>query len=234
MSEAFKFGTGTKTEPVKEGNVNPEAVEPKVDGEESSKPVVVEDDKADKPEDRKYSASDLEQIVKERLARERKKFDREKSEWENKHTVPKPASTNVEEDLRSKLATYENDKKQLNEKLTKYQQDNLRSHIEKTLNAANCLDPEVVIDHFISKNLVHLDDDGEMVVENTTANLDDLVQDYLSKKPYLLKATATNGVGSKAPKRPVTSNGTVKEMTTDQIREQLGGNKAVKKNPFSR
>ena len=209
-------------EPVKEANVEAEVVVPEVDGEPEKK---VE-------EERRYSAADLEQVVKDRLAREQKKFAKERAEWEVKQ-APKAQSSNVEEDLRSKLATYESEKKQLSDKLNKYQQDNLRAQVERKLNAADCLDPEVVIDHFMSRNLIHLDDDGSVVVENATGSLDDLVTDYLARKPHLRKATVSTGIGSRAPSRPAASTGNLSDMSTEELKKQMGVHE-TKRNPFAR
>jgi hypothetical protein len=205
-----------------EAHVEPEVVVPEVNGSEQVSST-----------ERTFSTADVEQIVKDRLAREQKKFAKERSEWESK-LAPKVVSSNVEEDLRNKLSAYESEKKQLSEKLTKYQQDNLRAQVERKLSAAECLDPEVVIDHFMSRNLVHLDEDGQMVVENATGSLDDLVTDYLFRKPHLRRASVSTGVGSKAPSRPVAASGSPSEMTTDELRQQMGFGDTKKKNPFSR
>ena len=190
-------------------NVEADAEEQKVDGE-------------DKSDEQKYTATYLETAIKDRVLREQKKFAKERADLEKKLSdYEKKATSNVEEDLRSKLTQYETEKKATAEKLDKYRQESLSSKIERALVAQDCLDPEVVRDHFLGRNLVHLDDDDELVVENLTGSLDDLVKDYLLKKPHLKRAPQAGGVGSKGPIRPMTVNGP-QDMTADELGAQLG------------
>lgn len=181
--------TTETTDVPKEVNPTTEPVEAKDGGSE-----------VQQEQERTYTAADMQAIVKERLAREQKKYEKLLAEAEKKVTVAPKVASNTDDEWRTKMADYEAKAAVLTEQVTKYRSESLTATIERSLNQHGCLDPEVVIDHFKSRNLVHLDDDGNVVVENDSGRLDDLVKDYLAKKPHLVKAQTVTGVGSKAPK----------------------------------
>src|SRR3954464_9925865 len=78
--------------------------------------------------EKSFTASDVERIVKERLTREQKKFDKQINELQ---AAKKPSgSANVEEDLRGRLSQYETQTKSLVEKLNTYRGHQLKSTVE--------------------------------------------------------------------------------------------------------
>jgi hypothetical protein len=148
--------------------------------------------------DRKYTTKEVEAIVKDRLARDRKKVAA--AEKPVTEAPLKAGTANLEEEFKLRTKQWETEKSQLSEKLSKFQTQSLRSTVEKKLSEMGCLDPEIVFDNFHSRGLVKSDEDGQVVVENLSNSLDDLCRDYLAQKPHLVRATASGGVGSKAPK----------------------------------
>lgn len=187
-------------------------------GTPAEKPANVEAQPTEKPEAKvdgnepTFTGQDVEEIVKKRVLRESKNTAKLKSSYEQQIAELKEklesggkAKANVDDDLRSKLSKYEEQQKALTSKLSQYRQDSLASKIERALVAHDCLDAEIVRDHFLSRKLVELDEDDEVVVNNETGRLDDLVKDYLEKKPHLKRATSQGGVGSKGPGRSVVS-----------------------------
>jgi hypothetical protein len=162
--------------------------------------------------ERTFTGAEIEQIVKDRILREAKKtakltstYENKIAELEEKLTSGGKAKANVEEDLRAKLSKYDDERKALSSKLSQYRNDSLAAQVERALVAHDCLDPEIVRDHFLGRRLVELDDDDSIVVNNETGRLDDLVKDYLDKKPHLRRGTSQGGTGSKGPSRPAIS-----------------------------
>jgi hypothetical protein len=211
---------------VQPANVETSPVEAKVDGEVQQS-------------ERTYTGADLEKVVKDRLTREQKKFAKEREDLQKRlsdleQKASGKVSPNIEEDMKGRLSKYEEEKRSLAVKLDKYRQDNLRATIERALIAQDCLDPEVVRDHLLSKSLVHLDDEDNVVVENVSGSLDDLVKDYLEKKPHLRRATSQGGVGSKGPQRPAIVPTDPRLMTLEQIEGELGIPKTQGKKLFGR
>jgi hypothetical protein len=156
-------------------------------------------------EERLFKGAEVEQIVRDRINRERKKFDVEKTTYETKladlqkTTTSPTVSPNLEADFRAKLAAHEIEKKSLTDKLDKYRRETLRGTVERKLVERDCLDPEVAYWDLTTKGIVKLNDDGEIEVENVNNSLEDAVGEYLSKKPHLVRSKSQGGTGSKAP-----------------------------------
>lgn len=170
---------------------------------------------------RTYSSSDIETIVKDRLVRERKKFDKELETVRADYEAKKPASDN--EVVKGKLNQLESEKRSLSEKLTRIQTETLRSQVKSKLSEAGCVDPDLVTDHMLTKRLVTMDDDGNTVVDHFSNNLDDLVKDFLGQKPQLVKSGSKGGAGTKGPTQP---NATYvaddpKTWTDDELKKRL-------------
>ena len=173
-----------------------------------------------------YSADDLQAIIKDRLSREAKKHQKEIDALKTSYEKPAAGakSSPIEEDYRSKLSAFEAEKKQLSEKLTKYRQDGLRSTVVAKLATAGCVEPGDITEVLLAKGLVKLDDEDQMIVENVNNSLDDLVTDYLAKRPYLVRPSSNGGVGSKGPASPAVSVVPTdpREMTQAQRAAALG------------
>src|SRR5258706_16308509 len=107
-----------------------------------------------------YSASAVEQIVKDRLARDRAERKVQK-QYEKQLTKPdKPsANANVEEDLRGRLSQFEEQSKALNDRLASYRTSQIKSTVEAECAKHGCNDPELLATHFLSKKLVSVDDE---------------------------------------------------------------------------
>jgi hypothetical protein len=131
-------------------NVEAEPVEANVDGQETQE-----------SSERQYTVAQTELIVKDRLAREQKKFAKEKAELEKQLSEfkKKSPSPNVEDDFKAKLTAHEAEKSTLTKRLEKYRDDSLRGAVERKLNEHGCLDPELVFETFKAKGLVQFDEE---------------------------------------------------------------------------
>jgi len=176
-----------------------------VEAQEAVSPQATDEAKVEKT----FTATDVEQIVKDRLLREQKKHQKTLDELQK----PKPKSDNVEQDLRNKLSEFEINHKTLSERLASYRDKSLRGSVMSKLSEAGCNDPELLTDHLLSKKLVHLDEDDSVIVENANNSLDDLIRSELNKRPHLVKPSGMNGLGSKAP-----SSKTKTVISSDQLR----------------
>lgn len=197
--------------------------------DESGNPTPVEtnggasDQAIEKP---MFTQSQLDRAVKQRLERDRR-------ERKTQPTEIKKTSENVEEDLRSKLVQQEVHQKQLTDRLNKYRDDGLKALLEKTLIEKGCNDPELLSTYFLSKNLVHFDENDDLIVENGFNDLDDLVTRELSKRTHLVRPKQVSGAGSRAP-GAIQSQATPKiaDMTPEQYKawkeqEGLGPKKSL-------
>src|SRR5689334_20178349 len=72
-----------------------------------------------------FTPAEVEQIVKDRLIREQKRYQKTLEELQK----PKPKSDNVEQDLRNKLTEFETSTKTLNERLAAYRDKSLRGTV---------------------------------------------------------------------------------------------------------
>ena len=202
----------------------------------ATQPVEAKSGEVQPAEERRFTAAETERIVKDRLTREQKKFEKERVEWQSKLTAVEKAprkdtqvNPHIEEEWRSKLTDAETKTRTLTEQLEKYRLNSLDATIERELLAQGCVDPEVVSDHIKTRNLVHHDDEGNLVVENMSGNLSDLVMDYLSKKPHLKTAETTGGAGTKGPKLSIE---TLTEK--DRLRAQMGATPETGQKLFSK
>lgn len=167
--------------------------------------------------------SQFERAVKKRLEQDRR-------ERKTTPTETKKPSENVEQDLRSKLAQQEAHQKQLTDRLNKYRDDGLKALLEKTLIEKGCNDPDLLSTYFLSKNLVHFDENDDLIVENEQNSLDDLVKDQLAKRTHLVKPKQVNGAGSRAPGQIQTQkDANVGDMTPEQFKawkeqQRIGAN----------
>jgi len=196
-----------------------ETVDPATD------PVVEKDSGEVQSEEKQYTGSDVASIVKDRLAREQKKFaadydKRLKAEKEQWQKSQKP-NQSVEEEFKAKLTEYEGRTKLLSEKVSRYQGEHLNNQIERALVAQGCIDPALVAADLKSQGLVSLDEEGELVVENHRS-LDDLAKSYLAKKPYLVKATTQGGLGTKQPSNVSATIGDPSKRSLEEIENALG------------
>lgn len=214
--------------------MNPSAENADVQKVVTTEPVeanVTQED-APKTDERKYTGTEMELIVKDRLTRERKKFDKEKAEWQSKQqTEPAPESSkdaskvnpNIESEWKAKLSQHEATNRELAAKLAKYRDVTLTTAIEKELLAQGCVDPELVSNDLRSRKLVESDDEGNLIVgELWGGKLEDLVSDYLSKKPHLVKAQQQGGLGTRAPKPTAAVSGDPSTWSIEQLEAQLG------------
>jgi hypothetical protein len=183
----------------------------------------VETNIGENTQDRRFTNEEVDELLEKARA---KTAYQVRKELEKKHsdTTVKPSkgSANVEEELRGKLTQYEESQKTLSAKLNKYRDTTLRASIERELNAQSCVDPEVVIDHFLARNKVELDDDDNVVVNNATGKLSDLVTDYLTKKPHLAKPSQMSGAGTKGPKAAPQSSTTFGDKSIEEMEAALG------------
>jgi hypothetical protein len=199
-----------------------------VSGEVDPVTTAVEPNEDQKQQEEKtYTAADVERIVRERVVRQNKQWEKKLAE-----SQPQKPSQNVEEDARQKLQAAEERHKVLQVKLEKFRVDGLRAQVSSKLAEAGCIDPGDVTDVLLARNLVHLDDDDQIVTENVTNSLDDLVRDYLSRKPHLVKPSQANGLGTRGPAKPAVMNSDPKQMSTDELAAAMGMTKKKSKKLF--
>lgn len=189
-----------------------EAVEPNDGGEVQS-------------EEKIYTGTDVEAIVKERLLREQKKaqstlqatLKAEKDKW-TKTQNPAP---NIEETYKTQLEEAAQKHQTLMAQVTKYRDESLNNQIEKALTAEGCIDSELVARDLKAQGLVSLDEEGNVVVENHKS-LSDLSKSYLTKKPYLKLAQSKGGLGTKPPASVSAESGDPSKLLLADIEAQLG------------
>jgi hypothetical protein len=167
-----------------------------------AQPVVANTDgSSETPTERTFKESEIQKFLDDRFKKHSSVVaDLQKKLAEAEEKSSKKVSSNVEEDLRNKLTKYETEIKSRDEKLGEYRQKQLSAELYQKLNTHGCVEPELAVDHFLNRKLVHLDQDGNMVVENVRGNLDDLITDFLDKRPSMRSATVKSGVGSKPNK----------------------------------
>jgi hypothetical protein len=168
-----------------------------------------------------YTASDVERIVKERLTRQKNTFEKQFTEA----TQKKGGNANVEDDLRNRLTQYETQTKSLNETLNRYRNSQLKATVEAECAKHGCNDPELLATHFLTKKLVSVDDDDNLVVGNVENSLTELVKAELSKRPHLVRASQSSGLGSKGTGSVQTTGKSPKDMTAaeyEQFKADLG------------
>ena len=184
--------------------------------------VVTEADGKDtQSTERTYSESDIQKMIDGRFKKHNaEKADLLKKLAEAEEKATRKVSPNVEEEMRDKLKKYETDIKSRDEKLAEYREKQMTAEIYRELD--DCVDPEVVIDHFINRKLVHLDSHGEMVVENVSGSLRNLVSDFLEKRPHLRKSQTTTGVGSRSPHKVAVNAGTPADQRLAEASAALG------------
>lgn len=174
--------------------------------------------------DKSYTTADVERIVKDRLARDRK--ERKAETPADQAQKPKASGSGVEEELRGKLAQYDTLTKTMESKLTAMRDNQLKTTIENECIKAGCNDPELLTTYFLTKKAVRFGDDDSLVVDNLSGSLTDLVKDELAKRPHLAKPTQVSGMGSKATGAPkVPSGKSIKDMSPEEYaahREAVG------------
>lgn len=176
-------------------------------------------------EERKYTQQDVDRIVKDRLAREQKKFAKQSD-------ATKKTSGPEDSDLKGIRSEYEEKLSTVLKRFDSMRSANLKSEVEKALIEAGCIDTEVMSNYFLSRNQVHFDEDDNLVVEGADS-LSELVKNELGKRPHLQRPKNAGGTGSKAPGvlKPQPTN--LKDMSSEQYaawKESL--NIGVKKSPF--
>jgi hypothetical protein len=189
-----------------------------------TEPVEAKD--STKTQEPRYTDADINEAIEKaesRLAyKHRKEIDDLKKKVEG--VTKSKGNANVEEELRQQIAKYEDGQKVLSDRLSKLGKDVLRGTIERELHAQNCFDPEVVIDHFLARNKVELDDDGKIVVHNRNGKLSDLVSDFLATKPNLVLPSVGTGAGTKGPKAAPSTDSTSKfaDKSVEEMEAELG------------
>jgi len=166
---------------------------------------VVEKEGAGTEEAKIFTQAQVEELVKDRLSKQERKFLRKQDEIEKElEALKTPVKekevkqlTPLEVEYKTKLAEFENKTKALNEKLNKQKQMSLKSVIVQKLVENNCIDPEMVFNDLRSRELINLDEDDEITVPSMFKDVDECIKDYLTKKEYLVKAQRQGGIGSK-------------------------------------
>lgn len=150
---------------------------------------------------KKFSQSEVDDVVKRRLAKEQKQHATERLALEKQIAEFKKAHKPADDDFKAKAKEWDEERQATSARLNKYREDSLRGKVERVLNDAGCLDSELAFADLKSKGAVGFDDNDEIVIGDGFAaeTLDDLAKEYLARKPHLLKAAGNGGVGSKAP-----------------------------------
>ena len=222
MSEGM-FGGGN---PATKGNVDAGNVDSENDSNGSGS----------SPAARQFDEQTVQKMIQDRLASQSKRHAKERAEYEERLAAlegghphidddeKKPAPKPIEAEYKNKLTKVERENKALLEKLNKHRTSTLRSTVQSKLAAADCLDPEVAFNDIVSRGLVKLDDDDNVVTEGLYDSLDQLVEDYLSKRDYMRRSKVGGGIGSKAPGISATSV-SQRDQVISQVRAAQQGKK---------
>jgi hypothetical protein len=191
------------------------------------------------PAPRQFDEAAVQKLIQERLGKQAKKYAAERAELEDRLAAYEgtptvdddekkpqtPKSTPADAEIRRKLSKTERDYKALQERLEKHRQGTLKAAVQSKLAEKDCIDPEIVYGDLVSKGLVKMDEDDNVVVDPMYGDLDKLVDDYLSRREYLKRSKTTGGLGSKAPGISAVAQ-SEKERIIQQVRSvAMPGNK---------
>jgi hypothetical protein len=180
------------------------------------------------PVEKTFTQDELNKFAAKVRAEEKKKYQKSVDELANKKATP------VVPEADNKYSHYEQQILELNTKLSGLRSNQLGNALKSKLSEHGCLDPDLVAGDFLNRKLVSLDDDDSIYVapETGAVDIDDLVKGYLSKKPHLVKATQSAGLGTKSPGtlKFVPDSSQIKNMTSEQYQAWKEQNNIVKPN----